>query len=105
MLILTRKSQEAVVVTGPCRREQLLKIEVLEVRGGRVKLAFDAGEEVPIFRQEVWERIRAENQAGNPPPTEFPVDGRIVAHRSLAPRDPFTIRGGPAAAVPEREKK
>jgi carbon storage regulator len=62
MLILTRKSQEAVVITGTDNVEQLLKVTVLEVRGGRVKLAFEAGEEVPIYRHEVWERIRAEQQ-------------------------------------------
>ena len=35
----------------------MLKVTVLEVRGGNVKLGFEAGAEVPIHRAEVWERI------------------------------------------------
>jgi carbon storage regulator CsrA len=66
MLILSRRSQEAVVVTGTDDVEQLLKVTVLEVRGSSVKLGFEAGEEVPIFRHEVWKRIRAESQETNP---------------------------------------
>ena len=46
---------------GSSRSEQLLKVTVLEVRGGSVKLGFEAGDEVPIHRAEVWERIRAES--------------------------------------------
>lgn len=43
--------------------EQLLKVTVLEIRGDSVKLAFEANEEIPIHREEVWERIRAERQS------------------------------------------
>jgi carbon storage regulator CsrA len=68
MLILARKSQEAVVISGANGYEQLLKVTVLEVRGGTVKLGFEAGAEVPIHRAEVWERIRTENGASNAKP-------------------------------------
>ena len=68
MLILSRKSQEAVVVSGTCGFEQLLKVTVLEVCGGHVKLGFEAAAEVPIHRAEVWERIRAESKAPDPTP-------------------------------------
>jgi carbon storage regulator CsrA len=30
----------------------------LEIRGGRVKLGFEVAKDVPVHRQEVWERIR-----------------------------------------------
>jgi carbon storage regulator CsrA len=46
----------------------LLKVTVLDVRGGAVKLGFEAGAEVPIHRAEVWERIRAESRAPVPTP-------------------------------------
>lgn len=74
MLILSRRSQEAVVITGTDDVEQLLKVTVLEVRGSSVKLGFEAGEEVPIFRHEVWQRICAESREADsktiaPPPT------------------------------------
>lgn len=68
MLVLSRKSQEAVVISGTSEFEQLLKVTVLEVRGGSVKLGFEAGAEVPIHRAEVWERIRAESRAPVPTP-------------------------------------
>ena len=54
MLVLARKSQEAVVIGGSNGYEQVLKVTVLEVRGGTVKLGFEAGAEVPIHRAEVW---------------------------------------------------
>ncbi len=36
MLVLTRKSQEAVVVRGAVGFERMLKVTVLEIDGGRV---------------------------------------------------------------------
>lgn len=57
MLVLTRKCQEAVVVGAHNGCERLLKVTVLEIRGGRVKLGFEADADVPVHRWEVWERI------------------------------------------------
>ena len=62
MLILTRKNREAVVIGENSGIGQLLKVTVLEVGGGRVKLGFEADSELPIHRAEVWERIRAQNR-------------------------------------------
>ncbi len=59
MLVLSRKSQESVVVGGGDRFEQVLKVTVLEIRGGKVRLGFEANSDVPVHRWEVWERIRA----------------------------------------------
>ena len=61
MLVLSRKNQESVVVGGAGGFEQLLKVTVMEIRGGRVKLGFDVDGEVPVHRAEVWERIQAES--------------------------------------------
>jgi carbon storage regulator len=58
MLVLTRKDREVVVV-GSDNIDQMLKITVLEIRGHRVRLGFEAPGHVPIHRWEVWERIRA----------------------------------------------
>ena len=66
MLVLSRKRKEAVVVSGASGNEQMLKVTVLEVRGGNVKLGFEASDEVPIHRAEVWERIRAESRTTGP---------------------------------------
>jgi carbon storage regulator CsrA len=55
--------QESVVVAAASGCEQMVKVTVLEIRGGRVRLGFEATAEVPVHRAEVWERIRAESQA------------------------------------------
>ena len=62
MLVLARKIQESVVVAAASGCEQMLKVTVLDIRGGRVRLGFDASAEVPVHRAEVWERIRADSQ-------------------------------------------
>jgi len=59
MLVLSRKTEESVVVGGDERFEPMLKVTVLEVNGGRVSLGFEANDGVPVHRWEVWERIRA----------------------------------------------
>lgn len=59
MLVLTRKSQESVVVGGAVGFERMLKVTVLAIVGGKVRLGFEAESDVPIHRWEVWERIRA----------------------------------------------
>jgi carbon storage regulator CsrA len=64
MLVLTRKSQEAVVVGANNSSERFVKVTVLDIRGGTVKLGFEADPEVPVHRWEVWERILT-----NGPPT------------------------------------
>lgn len=66
MLILTRKSQETVVVGTSRVFEHLLKVTVLEIRGSAVRLGFDVDASVPVHRLEVWERLRAEGLQGNP---------------------------------------
>jgi carbon storage regulator CsrA len=58
MLVLTRKSQESVVVGGAVGFERMLKVTVLGIIGGKVRLGFEADADVPIHRWEVWERIR-----------------------------------------------
>ena len=59
MLVLSRKSQEAVVVGGSIGFERMLKVTVLEIDGGKVRLGFEVDRDVPVHRSEVWERIKA----------------------------------------------
>ena len=61
MLVLSRKTEESVVVgghRGHKRFEPMLKVTVLEINGERVSLGFEASKDVPVHRWEVWERIR-----------------------------------------------
>jgi carbon storage regulator CsrA len=63
MLVLTRKSMESVVVGGSKGFERMLKVTVLQIDGGKVRLGFEVDSEVPVHRWEVWTRI----QDGRPP--------------------------------------
>jgi carbon storage regulator len=68
MLILSRKRQESVVIGATDDMQELVRVTVLEVRSGTVKLGFAANDDVAVHREEVWERVRAENQASSPTP-------------------------------------
>jgi carbon storage regulator len=57
MLVLSRKQGEQLVIGGN------VTITIVEVRGDKVRLAFDAPSDVSIHRHEVWQRIVAEEQA------------------------------------------
>ena len=58
MLVLSRRSQESVVVGGTDAVDRMLKVTVLEISGGRVRLGFDVPSDIPVHRMEVWERIK-----------------------------------------------
>jgi carbon storage regulator len=62
MLVLSRKNQDSVVVGGTNGYEEMVRVTVLGIRGGTVRLGFEAGDEVPIHRAEIWDRISAERQ-------------------------------------------
>jgi carbon storage regulator len=54
MLVLTRKTNEKIVIGDN------VVITVVDVRGDRVRLGFEAPQDVEIHRQEVYERIQRE---------------------------------------------
>jgi len=58
MLVLSRKNQETVVVGGDNGVDRMLKVTVLEIKRGRVRLGFDVPSDIPVHRMEVWERIK-----------------------------------------------
>jgi sRNA-binding carbon storage regulator CsrA len=47
--------------------EPLLKVTVLEIKGGSVRLGFEGAVAVPVHRLEVWERIRSGDRPGSTP--------------------------------------
>ena len=49
---------------GPARFESLLRVTVLEIKNGCVRLGFEADASIPVHRSEVWERIRESTCAG-----------------------------------------
>ena len=62
MLVLSRKNRESVVVGGGGGFPGLLKVTVLEVTGGKVKLGFEVDADIPVHRQEIWERMCASGE-------------------------------------------
>ena len=56
MLILTRKLGENI------RIGDKIRIVILEIKGGQVKLGIDAPPNVSVHREEIYERIREENR-------------------------------------------
>ena len=64
MLVLSRKIGEQIVIGRG------VTVVVLEVNGQRVRLGIVAPDEVPIHREEVFQRIQHENQ---PPFPEQPA--------------------------------
>jgi len=67
MLVLTRKSQESVVVGRPSGVKDMFKVTVLQIKAGHVRLGFEADKDCLIHRWEVWEQIRTRE------PTAFPA--------------------------------
>jgi carbon storage regulator CsrA len=53
MLVLSRTILESVVAGGSRSFEQLLKVTVLEIKNGRVRLGFEAAAGIPVHRWEV----------------------------------------------------
>ncbi|HJT77817.1 MAG TPA: carbon storage regulator [Gemmataceae bacterium] len=68
MLVLSRKSQESVVVGGSDGYQRILKVTVLEIRGTTVRLGFEAEPDIAVHRSEAWERISSDGRAGGPAP-------------------------------------
>ena len=58
MLVLTRKKAESIVVFRSDGEDSGIRIVVLEISKGIVKLGIEAPPDVSIHRMEVWDRIR-----------------------------------------------
>jgi carbon storage regulator len=57
MLIVTRRAGEKVMLGDD------IVIEVMEVTGNSVRIGIAAPRSVPVYREELWEAVRAENRA------------------------------------------
>ncbi len=56
MLVLTRKAGEGIIIGDDIR------ITVVELKGGGVRIGIDAPREMKVHRQEVYDRILQENK-------------------------------------------
>lgn len=56
MLVLTRKTGEGIIIGDD------IKITIVELKGGGVRIGIDAPRDMKIHRQEVFDRIKQENK-------------------------------------------
>jgi carbon storage regulator len=66
MLILSRKVNEKIMIGED------ISVSIIDVRGDQVRLGVDAPKNVKVFRQEVFDAIRAENRAAAESTPVFP---------------------------------
>ncbi len=57
MLVLTRKIEESIMIGDD------IEIKVLAVSGKSVKIGIKAPKSLPVYRKEVYEAIKRENEA------------------------------------------
>ena len=55
MLVLSRKAEESMFIGDD------IKITVLDIRGGQVRIGITAPQDIKIHREEVYERINQED--------------------------------------------
>ena len=56
MLVLTRKTGQRIIIG------ENIELIVLRIRGGRVRLGIVAPADVPVYRREVFERLRHDDE-------------------------------------------
>jgi len=67
MLILSRKTNEKIMIGDD------ISISIIEIRGDQVRIGVDAPKTVKVFRQEVFDAIKAENKAAVQSAITLPV--------------------------------
>ena len=77
MLILSRKVNEKIIIGED------VSVSVIEIRGDQVRLGVDAPKNVKVFRQEVFDAIKAENKAAAESVPVFPELGLGVKRESF----------------------
>jgi carbon storage regulator len=57
VLILTRKVGESIMIG------ESVEVKVLGMRGGQVKIGIEAPKDLKVHREEIYQRIRAEQES------------------------------------------
>lgn len=68
MLIITRRPGEKIMVGDD------VVVEVIEVNGSSVRIGIAAPKSIPVYREEIWEAVKAENRAAAGSPADLLPD-------------------------------
>lgn len=83
MLVLTRKVGESLILSHG------IKITIIDVKGRQVRIGIDAPADVTIHREELWERISAENRtAAALSPLTLTSVKEFLKQQQAAPKQP-----------------
>jgi carbon storage regulator CsrA len=61
MLVLSRKINEKIIITGSMKKDDVIEIVVSDVKGERVSVGINAPETITIVREEIRERKNADD--------------------------------------------
>jgi carbon storage regulator len=64
MLIITRKPGEKIMLGDE------IVVHVMEIVGNSVRVGIEAPRSVPVYREEIWDAVRAENRAAAGAPAD-----------------------------------
>ena len=59
MLIITRRAGERIMVG-----DDVVVVEIMEIVGNSVRVGISAPRSVPVYREEIWEAVKAEEAGG-----------------------------------------
>ena len=63
MLVLTRRTDQIILIGDPASGEAPIEITVVEVKGGPDRLGIKAPRTTAVHRKEIYEQIQEENKA------------------------------------------
>jgi carbon storage regulator len=67
MLIITRRPGERIMLGDD------VIFEIMEIVGNQVRVGIKAPRSIPVYREEIWAAVKAENQAAAAAPTDLPA--------------------------------
>ena len=93
MLIITRRAGEKIRVAND------ICIEVIEVTGSTVRIGIAAPRSIPVYREEIWAAVQAENAAAANAPAQLPD---VPAPASSSPAATDLRKGFPPHVTPNQ---
>lgn len=84
MSVLTRKIGQKIII------DDTIEISIVEVRGDSVKIGINAPKHVSVYRQELYEEIKAANESAHTAPARGQLDDLLAILPNTSPNHPPT---------------